>query len=344
MRRVGTTLAALQTPLLLIALVTAVTLVLAGGGANLQRTLATGLVMLVAVVGFWIFVGNSGVFSFGHAAFMVIGAYIGAVLAFPVEQKALLLPGLPGLLRDTHLVPFAACVAGGAGAALVAAVLSIPLARLAGIAAALTTFAVLGIVHVVASNWEQVTNGVAGIAGIPATTSTGAALGWSAAAIVAGFAVQRSRWGQRLQASREDEVAAASIGIGVRNERRAAFVVSAFFVGVAGALYGQLLGTLTPDTIYLDITFLIVAMLVVGGIGSLSGAVVGTLFIATVSELLRRFEEGAHVGPAYLRGATGMREVGLALIMLLVLVRWPAGIMRGRELRLPSRSRGGEGR
>jgi branched-chain amino acid transport system permease protein len=100
-----------------------------------------------------------------------------------------------------------------------------------------------------------------------------------------------------------------------------------------------LLGTLTPDTVYLDVTFLIVVMLVVGGINSLSGAVMGTVCIATVSEVLRRFEEGAHVGPVWLKGTAGLREVGLALIMLAVLIRRPDGLMAGRELRFPGKPR-----
>jgi branched-chain amino acid transport system permease protein len=271
------------------------------------------------------------VFSFGHAAFMVIGAYVTTVLAFPVQQRKLLLPALPGLVQHISLSPVLACVAGGAIAAVVAAMVAVPLARLSGIAAALASFAILGIVHVVASNWQQFTNGVSGIAGLPATTTPGVALGWAL------FAVQTSAWGRRLQASREDEVAARSVGIAVRPERRQAFVLSAFVVGVAGGLYAELLGNLTPDTIYLDVTFLIVVMLVVGGIKSLSGAVVGSIFISAVSEILRRLEEGAHVGPLYIQGRTGMREVGLAIILLLALIARPAGLTAGRELTWPER-------
>jgi branched-chain amino acid transport system permease protein len=151
-------------------------------------------------------------------------------------------------------------------------------------------------------------------------------------AIVVAHALQRSRWGARLRASREDDVAARSLGVGVHLERRLAFVLSAAIVGVAGGLYVQLLGSITPTTLYLDTTFLLVVMLTVGGQTSLSGAVVGSVCIAVVRELLRRLEGGAHVGPVFVDGPAGMSEIGLALVLLLILIQRPAGLTGGREI------------
>jgi branched-chain amino acid transport system permease protein len=309
------------------------TLLLTQGSSTLEQTVITGLVYVLATVGFYILVGNSGVFSFGHVAFMMVGAYAAALLAFPTGQKRLLLPGLPHFIATAHASPFLSCALGAAVAAVVAAVVSLPLGRMSGISAALASFAVLGIVYVVAQNWQQLTNGVSGIEGLPTTTTAAETLAWVVVAIFVAFAFQRSATGMRLKASREDEVAARSIGIGIHNERRLAFVLSAFFVGAAGGLYAEQLGTLTPDTIYLATTFLIIAMLVVGGIRSLSGAVLGSVFISVVAEVLRRIEVGSHIGPFFVRGRAGMTEVGLGLIMLVVLLRYRDGLTGGRELR-----------
>ena len=123
----------------------------------------------------------------------------------------------------------------------------------------------------------------------------------------------------------------------MRNERRVAFVISAFFLGVAGGLYAQFLGNLTPGTIYLDITFLTLAMLVVGGIHSLSGAVLGSVFISVVAEILRRAEGGFDLGFIEFAGRSGVREVGLALVLLGVLLWRPEGIVGGREIALRRR-------
>ncbi len=321
----------------LIVLVALLTWLVSLGSDVLVRTATSGLILLLATVALYVFVGNSGILSFGHASFMMIGGYSAGLFVFTAEQKELLLPDLPGVLADVHFSVELAPVAGGVLAAVVAALLSLPLARLSGIPAALTTFAFLGICYEVVSNWTAVTGGPAGLAGIPISSDLSTALIWSSVAIAVASLFQNSAWGRRLRASREDEAAARACGIGVRNERRVAFVISAFFLGVAGGLYAQFLGNLTPGTIYLDITFLTLAMLVVGGIHSLSGAVLGSVFISVVAEILRRAEGGFDLGFIEFAGRSGVREVGLALVLLGVLLWRPEGIVGGREIALRRR-------
>lgn len=199
--------------------------------------------------------------------------------------------------------------------------------RLSGIGASIATFTVLLIVNVVASNWQVFTNGTSGIAGVPMTTTAPVALGWVLVALAGAFLFQQTRHCLRLRASREDEVAARGAGVGIYWERRHAFVLSAFVVGVGGALYGQFLGAFSPGAFYLQLTFITVAMLVIGGSTSLAGAVFGTVFVATISEALRRAEEGVHI--------SALSQIGLALIMLLVLTLRPGGLTGGREIPLP---------
>ena len=305
------------------------------GPDSLDRVVVGMVINLIAVVGLYTFVGISGVFSFGHAAFMAIGAYTGAILVIPPDTKETVLPELPGFLASAHLGALPATVAAGAVAAAVALVLSVPLARLSGLTAGLATFAVLLIVNVVARNWQQVTHGTGGVAGIPTTTTIWWGLGWATVAMTAAWAFQRSRTGLRLRASREEEAAARAVGIGVARERAVAFVISAFFVGVAGALFSMFIGSFNPDAFFLNITFLMVAMLIVGGMTSLAGAVIGTIIISAVSEGLRRVEGGVDLGPFELSAKPGLREVGLALIMLVILILRPSGLTAGRELVWP---------
>ena len=323
----------LSTFLLLAALVVVLGLLAATGSETLQRTAIESLLLVTAVVGFYVFVGNSGILSFGHVCFMSIGAYVGGLLAInPIDRQTILFE-LPSWLANIESPPpYVACLAGGLVAAAVAAFVSIAIMRLNGIAAALTSFAVLQIVYVVERNWNQVTNGSSGIDGIPTTTTVGSALVTAVAAIALALLFQRTRWGARLRASREDEVAAHALGIGVLFERRLAFALSAFVVGTAGGLYGQFLGSITPDTLYLNTTFLLVVMLIVGGQTSLSGAVVGAIFVSVVREGLRQIEAGAQVGPVFLDGPLGLAEVGLALVLLVALILRPAGLTGGREL------------
>jgi branched-chain amino acid transport system permease protein len=129
-------------------------------------------------------------------------------------------------------------------------------------------------------------------------------------------------------------VASRAIGVGVHGERRIAFVVSAFFSGIAGGLFAQFIGSFNAPSFYLNITFLVVVMLVVGGIKSLSGAVIGTIFISAVSALLLRAERGFDF-IIHVPGRPGLREVVLAVIMLTILILRPSGITAGREITWP---------
>lgn len=305
------------------------------GPESLDRVVVGMLINLILVVGLYVFMGISGVFSFGQMAFMAIGAYVTALLTIPVDLKPLLLPELPSFLSEAHLPTVPATLVGGAVAALAATVLSFPLMRLSGLMAGLATFAVLIIVNVVAKNWKEVTNGTTGMTAVPTTTTVTSALFWSLPMLAAAFLFQQLRVGLRLRASREDEVAATASGIPVIRDRRIAFVLSAFIVGLGGGLFASFLGSFNSDAFFLDVTFITIAMLVIGGTKSLAGAVVGTIVVSTLSEILRQVEQGVALGPLELETPPGLREVGLAILMLAILLLRPTGITGGNEIRWP---------
>lgn len=322
-------------PALLILLVTVVTAIGASGPDSLRTTTMSMLVNLVLVVGLATFVGGSGVLSFGHMAFAAIGAYATAILAIDPEQKELLLPELVGFLQGVHLAPVPATIAGGLVAAVFGLILSVPLMRLSGLSAGLATFAVLLAVNGVADNLTAVTNADIGISGIPASFGVWSLLAWAAAAIAVLFAYQQTASSLRLRASREEFHAARSAGVHVARERRIAFVLSAFVVGVGGGLFAQVQGAIQPNAFHLSLTFLTIAMLVVGGIGSLTGAVVGTLLLSIVGEALGRLENGTSIAGLAIDAPTGLREIGFAGLLLAVLIRRPDGLTGGREWTWP---------
>jgi branched-chain amino acid transport system permease protein len=317
------------------ALAVAVTLLASRGDAYMHSILILGLINLLFVIGLYSFSGTSGVFSFGHIAFAAIGAYAAGIFAVPVATKRVLFSSMPAALINLHASALISTIIGGCVAAVAGAITSIPLMRLGGLSASLATFALLIIVHVVGQNLNQVTNGQSGMAGVPITTDVTGVLLWCLGAIVVVYLFQESRWGLRLRASREDEVAARACGVGVYNERRVSWILSAFIMGIGGALYGQYLGTFNADAFYLTISFLIIAMLVVGGRNSLAGAVVGAIFIAVVVEGLRRLEAGPNIGPIHIPARPGLAAVGLGAVMVIVLVLRPRGITDGREILWP---------
>jgi len=324
---------ALALPAALILGVAAVaTAVTAFGGPGLSEELTTALVFLVIVVGLYTFVGTSGIVSFGHMAFMGVGGYSFALMTVPPHLKGLLLPELPAALRLLSVQPVVAAVVAGLVAAGFAAVVGWPLMRLSPLAAAIALFAVLNIVFVVATQAYGITRGQEGMTGVPASTSEWTALGWAAVAIAAAYAFQTSRVGLRLRCAREDELAAQAIGIGVVLERFVALLVSAFIIGVGGALFAGLLQVVSPGAFYIDMTFTTIAMLVVGGMRSLSGAVLGTALVFAVQEVLRSLENGFDVGPLSVTSLPGLDLLGVAALGLLVLMARPSGVTGGREL------------
>ena len=306
------------------------------GGTATDLAVMAGLVNMMLVIGLYVFTGLTGVFSFGHIAFMAIGGYTAGLLTIPPETKQILLPALPRFVAEAHLDAVPATLVGGATAMLVAVVLAVPLARLSGLAAGLGTFAILMIVHVVASNWEAVTGGDLGISTIPVTMTVTTAVVWVVIAVALIYVLQNLPLGLRVRACREDDVAARATGMRVAKDRAVVYAISGFVLGVGGALFVQLQGTASPDAFFLSITFLTIAMLVVGGTTSLAGAVVGAIVLSAVSELLRRVEAGVDIAGMHIGSRPGIREVGLAVVMLVVLLIRPRGITNGREIGWPT--------
>lgn len=328
-------LLAYSTPVVLIGLllVFALAVTLTGDKA-LGRMAAETLVRVVLVVGLWIFVGNSGVVSFGHAGYMAIGAYCSAWLTLKPQMKSLFLPDLPVWLAQAEWPVFPAAIVSGLLAALIALISGAAILRLSGIAASIATFAFLAIVNTVYSNWEGVTGATSSVVGLSRYVDQWVALAWAAAAIVAANIYANSASGLALRATREDEVAASASGINMYRHRLLSLVLSGFFTGVSGALLGHSIGVLNPDSFYLGITFISLAMLVIGGVGSLSGAVVGVLSLSLVIEALVRLEQGVTFGSAELALPSGAQEILIGIVMILVLVLRPTGLLAGRELGL----------
>jgi branched-chain amino acid transport system permease protein len=328
--RLHSTPIVLSLVLILIALVST-----AAQSSSFDRTVIDLLIRVVFVVGLYIFVGNSGVVSFGHAAFMMIGAYATGWQDCCSMTKSFFMPGLPQFMLDTTVPPPVATFVSGLFAALFALLVGAAIMRLSGIGASIATFAMLVVVNVVYSNWDSVTAGTSTMTGIPAFTDRWVALIVALIAIFGAYLYQISRFGLMLRTSREDEIAAKASGVDVIGQRLLAFALSAFFTGLAGALYAHFLGTISVNAFYLDLTFITLAMLVVGGINSLSGAVVGVICISALIEILRQLEKGIEIGSTSIALPGGAQEIGLGLAMVLVLIFRQRGITGNQEITWP---------
>ena len=295
----------------------------------------TALISVATVVAIYVFVGNSGVLSFGHISFVAIGAWTAGVLAVPVEEKPATMPSLFGFLADTTVgnVPSLALAALAGG--VFALVAGLPLMRLSGLAAGIATFAVLEITNNVLRYYEKIGPGLNVFSSVPETTDMQQAAIGAVVAIGIAFAYQVSRFGRQLRAARDDAPAARAVGISVYRQRLIAFALSGALAGLAGGLYVHYL-PINVDAVYLDLTFITLAMLVIGGMTSLWGAVVGALAVSGLDSLLAEAENGV----AGVDLPAGSRIVVVGALMALVLILRPSGITGGREVPLGRLVRG----
>jgi branched-chain amino acid transport system permease protein len=299
-----------------------------------QGYVITTLVNVAIVVALYIFIGNSGVVSFGHISFVAVGAWTAGILTTPASEKPAIMPNLFGFLRDATAGNVASLALAAAVGLVYALVVGLPLMRLSGLAAGIATFGVLEITHNVLRYWEKIGPGLNTFSAVPETTGLLQACVGALIAIVVAFTYQWSRYGRMLRATREDPAAARAVGVSVYGQRLIAFALSGAVAGLAGGLYAHLLPA-NAESFYLDLTFITLAMLVIGGATSLWGAVVGAVAVSAVDSFLAEAENGVRIFGGTLDLPSGTRIVVVGALMALVLILRPSGLTGGRELPVP---------
>jgi branched-chain amino acid transport system permease protein len=304
----------------------------------LQAYFLDTLVKVSIVVALYVFIGNSGVLSFGTISFVAVGAWTAGVLTVPSDQKKFTMPGLSHFLV-THTVGNVAslALAAAVGGAF-ALVVGLPLMRLSGLAAGIATFAVLGITYNVLTHEQKIGPGLNAFSGVPQTTGMWQAAIAGVICATAAYVYQRTRFGRMLRATREDPAAATAAGISIHRQRLHAFTLSGALAGFAGGIYVHL-QPLQVNGLYLDLTFITLAMLVVGGSGSLLGAVVGTLALNGIYSFFSAATNTVDVLGWHLKVPAGTAQIVLGVLMAVVLIVRPNGITGGREFSLPRRRR-----
>ena len=289
------------------------------------------LVAVSIVVALYVFVGNSGVLSFGHISFVAVGAWAAGVLSVPEAEKPATMPYLFDFLSETTVGNVTSLAIAAAVGGVFALIVGLPLMRLSGLAAGIATFAVLEITNNVLRYYERIGPGLNTFSSVPETTDLEQALIVALVVIVVAFAYQQSRFGRQLRATREDPAAARAVGVSIYRQRLLAFAISGALAGLAGGLYVHFL-PINVDTVSLDLTFITLAMLVIGGATSLWGAVVGALAVSALDSVLANAENGLDVLGRTLEVPAGTRIVVVSALMAIVLILRPSGLTGGREL------------
>lgn len=302
----------------------------AGGGT--ARIVTVLLITVVIVVGMQVFTGNTGILTFGHIAFVALGAYITAIFTATTQAKQFRIPDAPFGLADIELSPYLGLAVGVVIVAIIAAALGLAMSRMSGVAATMITLALLIITFSVLMDWVQVTGGAEGFFGIP--TAADPVIAFVAALIAIGAATwyTMSSAGLRAQAVRDDELSSKAMGVNPVKTRFSSWVISASLCGAGGGLLALYLGAVTPRDFYLKLTFTTLAMLFVGGVRSVSGAVTGVLLITVGNEIFRWLGDGATVGVISLPQLPGLTDIFLGVVIAGTMLWRPQGIFGRHEI------------
>ena len=278
--------------------------------------------------------GFTGLFSLGHAGFMAIGAYVGALCTLLPEQKEIMwiLDPIIWPFSVLHTPFWVAVIAGGLVAMIFAFIIAVPVLRLGDDYLGIATLGFAEIIRVVIVNATSITNGSLGIKGIPGEATLLTCYIWTVITLVVLSRLIFSNFGNVLRCIRDNEIAAGVMGINVFRYKVLSFCVGAFFAGVGGALLGSHLSTIDPKMFNFLLTFNVLMFVVAGGLGSLTGSLLGATIVTILLEWLRAIEEPMDFGVFEIPGIPGMRMVVFSLILLAIILFRREGIMGTREI------------
>ncbi|TSA20513.1 MAG: branched-chain amino acid ABC transporter permease [Actinomycetales bacterium] len=321
-----------------IIIISALTFFVGRTSASLQLITQFTLCYFMMVLALQVFVGNSGVLSFGHGSFALIGSYISGMLTAPINIKghALAMNQLWQALVPLHTNIYLALLISAIISAFFAALTGSLLMRLSGLSAGIATFALLGVTYNVFFNNKRIGPGSQALPAVPTISNTYILLLLAALAIVVVYLFNISSLGRTLIATREDAMAAPALGINIYRVRLIAFTLSGFLAGLSGGMYVHVAGTFQVQDYYLEFTFLTLSMLIIGGSASLWGALLGTIVISTIGQLLLMMEQDLPIFGIHAHIPEGSRAVIIAVAFVAVLLWRSSGIANGKEFSIPT--------
>ncbi|HHX24174.1 MAG TPA: branched-chain amino acid ABC transporter permease [Thermoanaerobacterales bacterium] len=278
--------------------------------------------------------GFTGLFSLGTAGFMAVGAYTSALLTMPPNVKTMnfFMEPINPILLDINVHFFFALLIAGILSAIVGFLIGAPVLKLKGDYLAIATLGFSEIISVVFTNTQTITNGALGLKGIPQYTNQYWSWGVVVLIVLGLKALVNSSYGRAFKAIREDETAAQAMGINLFKHKTLSFTISAFIAGIGGALLANLNSTIDPTMFRFFFTYQILLIVVLGGMGSITGSMISACVMTVLMEMLRVVESPMKIGFISLPGISGMRMVVYSMILILVVLFLRQGIMGEKEI------------
>ena len=305
-------------------------------GSMLFTVLKKGAIYALVAVSMNLLNGFTGLFSLGQAGFMLLGAYTYGILTIPVESRASVYQYFDGGIVQFAIPVPLALIAGGIVAAIFAYLIGLPVLRLKSDYLAIATLGFAEIIRAV-FQWDKLgplTNGSNLLRNFPAFKSVLYPF------IVAGICIAiivmliNSTYGRAFKAIRDDEIAAEAMGINLAHHKRLAFVISSFFAGISGGLLAMYQTTIQASMFKSAMTYEILLIVVIGGIGSVTGSCISSFLFIACSEWWLRFldNDNLYIGSFHVpRLRAGVRKVVFAVIIMCVVLFYRKGIMGEKE-------------
>ena len=296
------------------------------------RLVYSTYVNLLVVLGLQVFMGNARITNLSHSAFMGIGAYAAAICVTPENIKALSLPNAPWGLNAFSIDPISSALIAIAITGAVAFLVGLLIVRLSGIGATIVSLAFLVIIHTLFLYRTDIFKGNQAFFGIPQVFNLTFVVILAAIIVFAVRIFRESKVGIALRASADDEIGALSMGVNMYRLRLIAWVFSGMLLAVAGIAYAYFLGTISARPFYFNHVFLTLAMLIFGGMGTITGAVLGTFLISLGLEMVRWLETGPNVLGIDLPEVLGLSGIALGAVIVFTMALRPRGIMGETEI------------
>ena len=275
--------------------------------------------------------GITGIFSLGQAGFMALGAYISSILSLSSTMKGAMVMGMPDWLKNIQLPFWAALIVAACVTMIIAGLIGFAILRAKGHYLAVITLGLVIVIKSVLDNASDLTNGSRGISGMSKYSTLIVVVVLALITLYILYRFKQSAFGRSMIALREDEDAAASLGINSTSIRLMSFMISALFAAVGGCLWAHLQRTIAPSLFYFDETFAILEMSVLGGMASLSGAIPGAAILTFLPQLLANFSTGFTIFGIQVPQITGLSDIVMSVLFIVVIIFLKGGVTGNSE-------------
>jgi len=299
------------------------------GGFNLQLVRLMGINSIIAI-GVNITNGYTNIFSLGFGGIMLVAAYTSIMFTMPISYKEAAL-NLPMWLQQAQLPLLPAMLIGAVLGVITSVVLVLPAFRLRGHYFILASIGINLVIANLAENMHDYTQGSHGLRNVPAYTDSWWIYGILLLTVIFVWRLMHSKYGRALISISKDQRLAAVMGVDIVRYKIYSFIIGSFIVAVGGVLWVHLIQCINPQAFNLMFVFELIAMLAIGGIGTISGAILGATIVTIFTQAAAPIQEGFVLFSLNIPPMYGLVNLLMAIIIIVIMIYRPDGIMKGKE-------------